>query len=109
MLARACGTDDWVPARGVLVGNVFEDGSRFAAGVPVVAEWVAGVDAALRLVQRRSERTETGPLGEFRLCEVPVDHRTITVTAGTGRDRNSVEVILTPEEPVATVSLVLRR
>lgn len=109
VLARACGTDDWDPARGVLVGNVFEDGSRFAAGIPVVAEWVDRVDAALRLVRQRSERTATGPLGEFQLCRVPANHRTITVTAGTGTDRTSVEVILTPEEPVRAVSLVLRR
>ena len=67
------------------------------------------VDAALRLVRRRSERTATGPLGEFRLCRVPANHRTITVTAGTGTDRMSVEVILKPEEPVRVVSLVLRR
>ena len=109
VLARACGMEEWDRERGVLVGNVFEDGSRFAAGVPVVAEWMAGVDVAPGLVQRRSERTGTGPLGEFRLCQVPVDHRTITVTAGTGTDRASVEVILTPEEPVRAVSLVLRR
>ena len=109
VLARACGTGDWDPAHGALVGNVFEDGTRFAAGVPVVAEWVVGTDVALRLIRRRSERTETGPLGEFLLCRVPADHSTITVTARTGTDRTSVEVVLTPEEPVATVSLVLRR
>lgn len=111
VLARACGTDDWDPAHGVLVGNVFEDGTRFAAGVPVVAEWMVGIEAGRRLrVQRRSESTETGPLGEFQLCRVPVDHRTITVSAGTGTDdRTSVEVILSPEEPVRAVSLVLRR
>ncbi len=110
VLARACGTGDWDPAHGVLVGNVFEDGTRFAAGVPVVAEWTVGIEAGRRLrVQRRSESTETGLLGEFLLCRVPANHSTITVTAGTGTDRTSVEVILTPGEPVATVSLVLRR
>lgn len=111
VLATACGTGDWDPTQGVLVGYVFEEATRFAAGVPVVAEWMVWIEAGRRLrAQRRSESTETGPLGEFLLCRVPADHSTITVTAGTATDdRTSAEVILSPEEPVAEVSLVLRR
>ncbi len=95
---------------GVILGRVADADSRVAPGIPVVAQWTAGLDVPPRLrVRYRSERTETGPAGEFQLCGVPADYRVVTVTAGSGMSRVSENVILSEEEPVVAVSLELRR
>ncbi len=110
VLAAACRVPSWNPATGVLLGEVADEGGRTVEGIGVVAEWVVVSDIAARLsAEARREETMTSRLGEFRICGVPVDHRTIAVTAGTGTENASQEVVLSPEEPVGRVSLTLRR
>lgn len=111
VMASACGADEetWDSGMGVILGRVADADSRVAAGIPVLARWIAGIDVPGMRVRNRSERTETGPAGEFQLCGVPADYRAVTVTAGSGSSRASEDVILSDEEPVAAVSLELRR
>ena len=111
VLARACGVEEWAPDTGVLQGHVAVAGSRVAGpGVAVVAEWVSVRDLGTRLqAEARTVSTETTDLGAFRVCGVPTDSRTITVTAGTGEERTSVDVVLYADEPVVTISLRVRR
>jgi len=112
VMARACGAVEgtWDPGKGVILGHVADADSRVAPGIPVVAQWVVGLEVAPRLlVQHRAEETETNPAGRFLLCNVPADHRTITVTAESGESRASEDVILSREGPVVAVSLELRR
>lgn len=110
VLAGACQVDEWNPETGVLLGDVSDGGGRTLEGIEVVAEWVAVRDIAGRLsAEARREETMTNRLGEFRICGVPVDRYTIAVTAGSGTERASKEVVLSPEGPVGRVSLTLRR
>ena len=110
VLAAACQVEEWNPERGVLLGDVSDGGGRTLAGIEVVAEWVVVRDIAVRLsAETRREEAMTNRLGEFRICGVPVDRQTIAVTAGSGEERATREVALSPEEPVGRVSLTLRR
>ncbi len=112
VMATACGADleTWDPDSGVILGRVADADSRVAPGIPVVAQWTAGLDVPPRLrVRYRSEQTETGPAGEFQLCGVPADYRAVTVTAGSGMSRVSEDLILSEEKPVVAVSLELKR
>ena len=110
VLAAACQVEEWNPERGVLLGDVSDGGGRTLAGIEVVAEWVVVRDIAVRLsAETRREEAMTNRLGEFRICGVPVDRQTIAVTAGSGEERASKEVVLSPEGPVGRVSLTLRR
>ena len=112
VMARACSADveTWDPHTGVILGHIADAESRVASGIPVVAQWTAGLDIPPRLrVRYSSEHTATGPAGEFLLCGVPADYRSIRVTAGSGRARVSEDVILSAEQPVVAVSLELPR
>lgn len=112
VMATACGADleTWDPDSGVILGRVADADSRVAPGIPVVAQWTAGLDVPPRLrVRYRSEQTETGPAGEFQLCGVPADYRAVTVTAGSGMSRVSEDLILSEEKPVVAVSLELKQ
>lgn len=113
VMATACGTDpeDWIPGTGVLLGNVVETDSRIAvAGATVVAEWMklTRLRAALQAESRTIE-TATDELGAFRICGVPLDGATVTVTVSLDGQSSSREVWLSYEEPVATVGLRLMR
>ncbi len=107
VLAAACQVEEWDPAIGVVLGEVSDAAGRMLKGIEVAAEWVAVRDRAGRMsAHARREETMTNQLGKFRICGVPVD-RTIAVTAGTGAERETGEVVLSPEEPVGRVSLTL--
>jgi intracellular sulfur oxidation DsrE/DsrF family protein len=81
---------------------------RAVEGIEVVAEWVAVRNLTGRMIgQARTAEAVTNRLGEFRICGVPVDRHTITVTAGTGTEQAMTEVVLSLEEPVGGVSLRL--
>ena len=107
VLARACGVEEWAPNTGVLQGHVAVAGSQVARpGVTVLAEWVTVQDVSTRLrAEASTVSTETNDLGAFRVCGVPTDGRTITVTTGTGDERTSVDVVMYADEPVVTISL----
>lgn len=113
VMATACGAEPghWLPGTGVLLGDVVETESRIAvAGATVVAEWTdltrlrAGLQAEARTVE-----TATDELGAFRVCGVPLDGATVTVTVSLDGRQSSREVSLSYGEPVGTVSLQLRR
>ena len=111
VLARACGMEEWIPYTGVLQGHVLGPGSETAAaGISVAAEWVElqGESSLGRLRGKiMTAASETNPMGAFRLCGIPTDHSNVKVTAGEAAQRVSVNVSLSKEEPVLTVSLRL--
>lgn len=110
VLAAACQVEEWNPRTGILVGDVSDGQGRALEDVDVVAEWVAVRNLSGRMIgQARTAEAVTNRLGEFRICGVPVDRHTITVTAGTGVERARTEVVLSPDEPVGGVSLRLAR
>lgn len=111
VMAAACGMDaeDWVAGTGVVLGDVVEADSRVAvAGATVMAEWtnVTRLRASLQ-AETRSIETATNELGAFRVCGVPLDGTTISVTVSQDGRRSSGEVWLSAAEPVGTVSLRL--
>ena len=113
VMATVCGMDPpvWIPDTGVLLGDVVEVDSRVAvAGTTVVAEWVSVNRLRTRLqAEARTIETATNALGAFRICGVPTDGRTITVTVNLDGQRSSSQVSLSATEPVATVSLRVGR
>ena len=110
VLAAACRSEEWDPATGVLLGDVSDGRGAALEGVEVVAEWVAVRDIGDRLsAEARTQNTTTDLLGEFRICGVPVDGYTISVTTGTGTTRVIEEIVLSPDVPIGWVSLRLAR
>ncbi len=113
VMATACGinAEDWVPGTGVVLGDVVETDSRIAvAGATVMAEWSTFSRLRTRLLgQARTIETVTDALGAFRICGVPADGGTVTVTVSLDGQRSSGEVSLSAAEPVGTVSLRLGR
>ena len=111
VMAAACDRDpgDWLPGTGVLLGDVVETDSRIAvADAAVVAEWL---DVTRMRIQMRAEsrtiETATNELGAFRICGVPVDGTTVSVTVSLDGRSSSREVRLSGAEPVGTVSFRL--
>ncbi len=110
VLAAACRSEEWDPATGVLLGDVSDGRGAALEGMEVVAEWVAVRDIGDRLsAEARTQNTTTDLLGEFRICGVPVDGYTISVTTGTGTTRVTEETVLSPDVPTGWVSLRLAR
>ena len=110
VLAAACQVEESNQRTGILVGDVSDRQGRAVEAINVVAEWVAVRNLSGRMIgQARTAEAVTNRLGEFRICGVPVDRYTITVTAGTGVERATTEVVLSREEPVGGVSLRLAR
>ncbi len=110
LLAAACQVEQWNQRTGILVGDVSDGQGRAVEAINVVAEWIAVRNLSGRMIgQARTAEAVTNRLGEFRICGVPVDRHTITVTAGTGVARATTEVVLSREEPVGGVSLRLAR
>ena len=110
LLAAACQVEESNQRTGILVGDVSDRQGRAVEAINVVAEWVAVRNLSGRMIgQARTAEAVTNRLGEFRICGVPVDRHTITVTSGTGVERATTEVVLSREEPVAGVSLRLAR
>ena len=111
VLARACGQEEWDPVTGVVQGHVLLSGSRVAAsGITVVAqweEWRPTTRGAWPRGRARYVATETNALGAFRLCGVPADLTLVEVTAGEGRDRVTVDAVLSWAEPVSNITLQL--
>ncbi len=110
VLAAACQVEESNQRTGILVGDVSDRQGRAVEAINVVAEWIAVRNLSGRMIgQARTAEAVTNRLGEFRICGVPVDRYTITVTAGTGVERATTEVVLSREEPVGGVSLRLAR
>ncbi len=110
VLAAACQVGELNPALGVLLGDVSDAGGRTLEGIKVVAEWVEVRDIGDRMrAEARREETMTNRLGEFRICGIRADGNTIAVTVGTGAERATREVVLSPEGPVGRLSLTLGR
>lgn len=111
VMAAACGmeAENWVPGTGVVLGDVVEADSRIAvAGATVVAEWSTFNRLRARLVgQARKIETATDGLGAFRVCGVPADGGTVTITVSLNGQHFSSELSLSAAEPVGTVSLRL--
>ena len=108
VLAAACQVEESNQRTGILVGDVSDRQGRAVEAINVVAEWIAVRNLSGRMIgQARTAEAVTNRLGEFRICGVPVDRYTITVTAGTGVERATTEVVLSREEPVGGVSLRL--
>ncbi len=113
VMAAACGMEAeyWIPGTGVVLGDVVEADSRIAvAGATVVAEWSTFDRLRARVVgEARTIETATDALGAFRVCGVPADGGTVTITVSQNGQRSSTEVSLPPGKPVETVSLRLGR
>lgn len=113
VMATACdmNTEDWIPGTGVVLGDVVEADSRVAvAGATVVAKWSTINRLRTRLSgQARTIETATDALGAFRICGVPADGGTVTLTVSLDGQRSSREVSLSAAEPVGTVSFRLGR
>ena len=113
VMAVACGmeAEKWGPGTGVVLGDVVEADSRIAvAGATVVAEWSTFNRLRARVVgEARTIETATDALGAFRICGVPADGGTVTITVRLNGQRSSTEVSLPPGKPVETVSLRLGR
>ncbi len=113
VMAAACRmeAENWVAGTGVVLGDVVEADSRIAVvGASVVAEWSTFNRLSGRLVgEARTIETATDALGAFRVCGVPADGGTVTITVSLNGQRSSTQVSLWAVEPVGAVSLRLGR